>query len=238
MPHGRAVGWQRARFAWDGWWDRLPACQPRNKDPRTSRRANRGSAFPTSSTRSAPARRRDRGRRRRPRFFTERIAKAVGESGRVFAVDRRCERPAPAPDRIRSSGLTNVETVQGAADDPKLPTGTLDGALIVNAYHEMVDYQPMLTHIRAALKPTGRLVIVEPTSESTRENTRESQTKQHQIAARFVQEEAVAAGFRVVSLDEPFAQRPSRDYEYMLVLSPGGPAPLPVPVSPYEIVVE
>jgi arsenite methyltransferase len=158
-------------------------------------------------------------------FFTERLAKAVGSTGRVFAVDVDANALRRLQDRIRSSGLTNVETVHGAADDPKLPAGTLDGALIINAYHEMVDYHAMLTHIRAALKPSGRLVIVEPISEASRDGTRESQTRRHQIAARFVQDDARAAGFRIVGFEEPFARRPSHDHEYMVVLAPGDPPP-------------
>ena len=153
-------------------------------------------------------------------FFTERLARAVGPDGRVLAVDVDASALGRIADRVRAAGLTNVETVHGRVDDPTLPAASLDGALIVNAYHEMREHQAMLTRIRDALKPTGRLVIVEPTSESGGSDGRDAQARRHQIAARFVQEDARAAGFRIVSLEEPFVQRPSRDYEYMLVLAP------------------
>ena len=159
-----------------------------------------------------------------PGFFTERLARAVGPTGRVLAVDIDLNALRRLQDRVRAAGLNNVETVASQPDDPRLPDGALDAALIVNAYHEMVNYSAMLTHIRAALKPTGHLVIVEPISDTTRDDTRNSQTRQHQIAPRFVQEEARAAGFRIVRLEDPFAQRPSHDYEYMLVLSPSAAA--------------
>lgn len=163
-------------------------------------------------------------------FFTERLAKVVGPAGRVLAVDVDRNALARLQDRMRASGFSNVETVEGQPDNPKLPAGSLDGALIVNAYHEMVEHQAMLTRIREALKPSGRLVIVEPISDSTREGTRDTQTRRHEIAARFVQDDARAAGFRIVSLEEPFAERPSHDYEYMLVLAPGpGAATRPAP---------
>lgn len=160
-----------------------------------------------------------------PGFFTERLAAAVGPSGRVYAVDVDASALRRLKERVTSRGLTNVETIQGSVDDPKLPAGALDGALIVNAYHEMTEYHAMLTRIRAALKPGGRLVIVEPIGESTRTAGREAQTRQHQIAARFVQEEARVAGFKVVGLEDPFVQRPGHDYEYMLVLAPAAAIP-------------
>jgi ubiquinone/menaquinone biosynthesis C-methylase UbiE len=156
-----------------------------------------------------------------PGFFTERLGKAVGPGGRVIAVDIDESALRRLESRLRDAGLTNVDTIQGAADDPKLPAASLDGALIVNAYHEMVDHQAMLTRIREALKPTGHLVIVEPISDARRDGARDAQTRQHEIAPGFVQEEARAAGFRVVSIVDPFVQRPSHDTEYMLVLAPG-----------------
>ena len=84
----------------------------------------------------------------------------------------------------------------------------------------MIDFNAMLTGIRDALKPTGRLVIVEPISDARRDAAREAQTRHHEIGPCFVQQEARAAGFRIVGLEDPFARRPGHDYEYMLVLSP------------------
>ena len=111
--------------------------------------------------------------------------------------------------------------MEGAEDDPKLPAGTLDAALIVNAYHEMREHQAVLTAIRFALKPEGRLVIVEPISSGMRSRPRERQTRDHEIAPDFVQEDAKAAGFRIVSLEDPFTERRTdRATEWMLVLSP------------------
>jgi SAM-dependent methyltransferase len=57
--------------------------------------------------------------------------------------------------------LTNVVPVLGAVNDPKLPAGTLDLVLMVDVYHEFSDPQTMLQHIRTALKPGGRLVLLE-----------------------------------------------------------------------------
>src|SRR5687767_12889286 len=77
-------------------------------------------------------------------FFTTRLSRAVGDSGRVFAVDISADVVRRLRERAANDGLKNVEVIQGAASDPKLPPASLDAALIVNAYHEMNDHQAML----------------------------------------------------------------------------------------------
>jgi hypothetical protein len=88
----------------------------------------------------------------------------------------------------------------------------------------MVDYQSMLDQLRTALKPDGRLVIVEPISEKRRAASREQQVGVHEIAVRFVEQEARDAGFRIQRLQDPFTTR-SDVVEWLLV---GVPDPLAV----------
>jgi ubiquinone/menaquinone biosynthesis C-methylase UbiE len=166
-------------------------------------------------------------------FFTARLARAVGASGRVYAVDVSARSLANLRKRVSDEQLTNVEVVEGGTDDPKLPAGTLDAALIVNAYHEMNEHQAMLTKIKASLKPDGRLVIIEPIAPARREAARADQTRTHEIAVDYVQKEAREAGFRVMTLQDPFTSRANaRDDEWLLVLTPvsavpAAPSPLP-----------
>ena len=77
-------------------------------------------------------------------YFTARLARATGETGRVYAVDIGADVIKRLGERVRAEGLKNVEIVHGAATDPKLPPVSLDAALIVNAYHEMHEHQAML----------------------------------------------------------------------------------------------
>lgn len=159
-------------------------------------------------------------------FFTTRLAAAVGTNGRVLAVDIGASALRRLRARVAADALTNVDVIEGAVDDPRLPAGSLDAALIVNAYHEMTEHQAMLTNIRAALKPGGRLVIVEPISPGRRSSPRAEQTRNHEIAIDFVREDARAAGFAHVSMIDPFTSRPHgrrTDEEWMLVLTPAGP---------------
>jgi predicted methyltransferase len=154
-------------------------------------------------------------------FFTVRLARAVGPSGRVLAVEISERALEGLRARVEAEGLANVDLVHGEPDDPRLPEAALDAALIVNAYHEMEHYDAMLAQIRRALKPDGRLVIVEPITKRRRDRSREAQTREHEIAPEFVQQEARRAGFRIVGLQDPFVRRASgRDVEWLLVLSP------------------
>jgi predicted methyltransferase len=159
-------------------------------------------------------------------FFTTRLAAAVGQKGRVLAVDIGAEALRRLRARVDSDGLTNVEVIEGAVDDPKLPAAALDAALIVNAYHEMTEHQAMLAHIRKALKPGGRLVIVEPIGHGRRDAARDQQTRNHEIAIDFVRDDVRAAGFAQVSMIDPFTSRPHAGEpheEWMLVLTPAAP---------------
>ena len=154
-------------------------------------------------------------------FFTARLSKAVGPEGRVHAVDVAADALGRLRKRVADDGLANVTVVAGAVDDPKLPEGSLDAILIVNAYHEMTQYQLMLAKMRAALKPGGRLVIVEPIAQSRRASRREDQTRNHEIGADFVRADAQAAGFTEVALHDPFTMRQNdKEDEWMLVLTP------------------
>lgn len=160
-------------------------------------------------------------------FFTVRLAKAVGDTGRVYAVDISQQALRSLRTRLEEEGLRNVQVVEGVADDPKLPENTLDAALIVNAYHEMTEHQAMLAHLRKALKPTGRLIIVEPISQSRRDGTRESQASRHEIAPEFVLRDAREAGFNVAALEDPFSNHHGHGGEYLLALSPAASASAP-----------
>lgn len=152
-------------------------------------------------------------------FFTGRLARAVGPDGRVFAVDVDENALTRLRKRLEDDGIRNVFVVKGTATDPRLPERTLDAALIVNAYHEMPQPQQMLSALRSALKPDGRLVIVEPISDARRSRSRAAQTKGHEIAPEFVLADARRAGFRIVGLQDPFTRR-GRDLEWLLALQP------------------
>jgi ubiquinone/menaquinone biosynthesis C-methylase UbiE len=94
-------------------------------------------------------------------YFSLRMAKRVGPSGRVYAEDVQPEMLELLRQRAEKAQATNIETILGTEADPKLPAGALDLVLLVDVYHEFSQPQQMLRHIRAALKPAGRLVLLE-----------------------------------------------------------------------------
>jgi predicted methyltransferase len=142
-------------------------------------------------------------------FFTARLSKVVGPAGVVYAVDIRPTSIQNLEDRVARENLTNVKVVQGKVDDPGLPAGALDGVLISDAYHEMVEHQAMLRAIRSGLKPGGRLVIVEKTAPEDSGKPREAQTKLHHIESSLVAQELADAGFTVVERVEQFSANPA-----------------------------
>ena len=94
-------------------------------------------------------------------WFTVRLAKRVGPNGVVYAEDIQPQMIEAIQRRVQREGLRNVSTVLGQADHPALPAGRLDAALMVDTFHEVEDTRSLLTNIRSALKPGGRLGIVE-----------------------------------------------------------------------------
>lgn len=130
-------------------------------------------------------------------YFTDRISLAVGDDGRVFAVDISERALIGLHDWLEKDGRNNVELILGEVDDPRLPYRSLDGALIVNAYHEMGEYRAMLEAIHRSLRVGGRLVIVDntPTNGGA---SRADQTGRHQIAIDLVAADLEEAGFDVI----------------------------------------
>jgi ubiquinone/menaquinone biosynthesis C-methylase UbiE len=94
-------------------------------------------------------------------YFTTRLARAVGNTGKVYAVDIQQGMLDLLQKAVARERLTNVVPVLGAVNDPKLPAESLDLVLMVDVYHEFSEPQRMLQHIRTALKPGGRLVLLE-----------------------------------------------------------------------------
>ena len=94
-------------------------------------------------------------------YFTLRLAKAVGEQGKVYANDLQPGMIALLQKNVARAKVANVIPVLGAEDDPRLPADSIDLALMVDVYHEFSRPQVMLRRIRDALKTGGRLALIE-----------------------------------------------------------------------------
>lgn len=89
------------------------------------------------------------------------LSRRVGPMGRVFAEDIFDDYLAAAKQTAETQHLSNIVFVKGAENDPKLPENALDRVLVLDVYHHFDFPQAMLAGIHQALKPDGRLVIVE-----------------------------------------------------------------------------
>jgi ubiquinone/menaquinone biosynthesis C-methylase UbiE len=94
-------------------------------------------------------------------YITIRMAKLVGPMGKVYASDIQTGMLTLLQQNVARAKVDNVVPVLGAIDDPKLPAGSIDLAIMVDVYHEFSEPQRMLQRIREALKPDGRLVLLE-----------------------------------------------------------------------------
>jgi len=164
-------------------------------------------------------------------FLTTRLSRGVGPAGRVIAVDVSARAIDRLRARVAQEGLSNVDVIKGDTDDPHLPSAAIDAAVIVNAYHEMGAYPAMLQHLRNALKPGGRLVIVEPISDKRRDASRDQQVAAHEIAVHFVEQEVRDAGFRIRRFQDPFTMRQEVS-EWLLAAVPDSAAPAQGAICP------
>ena len=94
-------------------------------------------------------------------LFTRLFADKVGPSGRVYAVDIAAEFLRGIERRAAADGQRNIVTVESSQADARLPAGSVDVAFICDAYHHFEQPKAMLASISRALRPGGRLVVVD-----------------------------------------------------------------------------
>ena len=125
-------------------------------------------------------------------YFTWRLAERVGPMGKVYANDIQPEMLDLLRKNIAGRHLTNVEMVLGTEDNPRLPAGQIDLILLVDVYHEFSQPQKMLRKMRDALKPDGRLVLLEYRKEDPNIPIR----PEHKMSVEEVRAEVQPEGFR------------------------------------------
>jgi len=125
-------------------------------------------------------------------YFTFRLAARVGAEGKVYAVDIDSEAVDKVRRRKELEKLEQVEPIQGESADPRLPKD-LDAVLIVDTYHEFRDYDRMMQAVFRALKPGGRLALIDGEGPAGRPRT--EYHRLHTIPAELVREEVIRNGF-------------------------------------------
>jgi ubiquinone/menaquinone biosynthesis C-methylase UbiE len=145
-------------------------------------------------------------------WFTVRLAVRVGPNGKVYAEDIQHQMIEAITRRVAREGLRNVETILGSPSDPRLPQ-PVDAVLIVDAYHEMEHKVVLLRNVARALKPDGRIGIIN----FKKDGHGPGPPMDERVDPERVIRDAAAAGLRLLA-------RPGfLQYQYMLVFGRSQP---------------
>jgi predicted methyltransferase len=125
-------------------------------------------------------------------YYSFKMAQLVGASGKVLAADVQPAMLAVIDERAAKDGIENVTTIRSDVDDPHLPTASVDLLLMVDVYHELEFPFEVMQHVRKALKPNGRVALVEFRQEDPRVMIKEV----HKMSEKQVIAEMMAAGFK------------------------------------------
>jgi arsenite methyltransferase len=129
-------------------------------------------------------------------YFTFRLARAVGPSGVVFAVDRDRGLLEGIARRATKEGLANIRAVDAAADDPALPE-PVQLVFVSNAYHHLENHADYFRRASRYLAPGGRVAILEGKREGLM-----ARLFGHATSPATIRAEMRSAGYRVVDAHE------------------------------------
>ncbi len=120
-------------------------------------------------------------------YYTSRLGVRVGKKGRVLAQDIDSAALERLGQRVERERLDNVSIKLGAPDDPRLPPASFDRIFLVHMYHEVGEPYAFLWRLRPALRPGGRVIVVDT----------DRATDQHGIPPPLLFCEFGALGFRL-----------------------------------------
>jgi ubiquinone/menaquinone biosynthesis C-methylase UbiE len=128
-------------------------------------------------------------------YFTFRLADAVGPTGRVYAVDVDPDMLAYLRDRVRDEKRANIEVIEAAPDDSRLPAASVDLVFLCNTYHHLSDRSAYFDALRARLRPGGRVAIID------------YRTGKHGTAPEVIRSELEAAGYALAQEETFLAEQ-------------------------------
>lgn len=143
-----------------------------------------------------------------PGYFTVPLARAVGASGRVFAVDPGLPHLERLRERLMKSGVRNVTPILSRGDDPHLPPRTCHVVLVVNTYHHFPSGPAFLRRAAEALRPGGVLAGID----FEKRETPVGPPVDHRVSREEFLRDAGRAGLRLV------AEHRFLPYQYFVVL--------------------
>ncbi|WP_260922260.1 class I SAM-dependent methyltransferase [Novosphingobium sp. 9] len=153
-------------------------------------------------------------------YYTVRLSPRVGRKGRVLAEDIEPDVIRDLGLRIERERLENVSIRLGAPEDPKLPDNSFDRIFLVHMYHEVTEPYAFAWHLRPALRPGGRVIVVET----------DRATDRHGIPPALLFCEMGSVGFRLTE----FVRKPELQ-GYYAQFEVAGPRPEPSQIKPCRL---
>jgi SAM-dependent methyltransferase len=145
-------------------------------------------------------------------YFTLRFARAVGDTGRVYAVDISPDMIRHVNRRVRDAGVRNVVSVLADPDDPLLPDASVDRFVIVDTWHHVEDQAKYLALMKRMLRPGGQVVHID----FQKRELPLGPPLEMKIAREDLVKQMEGAGFRLA------AEHMFLPYQYFLVFTPVG----------------
>jgi ubiquinone/menaquinone biosynthesis C-methylase UbiE len=134
-------------------------------------------------------------------WFTVRAARRVGPTGAVLAEDINPQAIEYIGKRVAKDDLTNVRTVLGGTDDPRLPAGSVDAVLMLKVYHEIAHPVAFVKALKRALRTGAKVGIID----------RNGNGADHGVSHDVVVKEMDEAGYRLVGTYD-FTKADKEDY--------------------------
>jgi len=143
-------------------------------------------------------------------YFTLRLARAVGPKGTVLALDVDEGMLNYLRQRLAKENLQNVKVTKVSPHDPLLNANSLDLVFVCDVYHHFEEREAYLQKLRKALKPAGRLVIVD----FYQRETPVGPPLAMRLSEETVEKELQSAGLHVTE------KLTSLPYQYILIAQP------------------
>ncbi|MBW4331216.1 class I SAM-dependent methyltransferase [Stakelama sp. CBK3Z-3] len=153
-------------------------------------------------------------------YYTVRLARRVGDKGRVLAEDIVPDVRDALAQRVARDRLDNVSVRLGEPADPKLPDNSFDRILLVHMYHEIAQPYEFLWRMRPSLRAGGQVIVVDANRS----------TQHHGTPPALLKCEFAAVGYRLVRIDD----MPSAG-GYMAVFERAGARPDPKAIRPCRL---
>lgn len=135
-------------------------------------------------------------------YFEPLLSRGVGAGGVVLALDVEPDMVRYLGERAQREHLVNVRPRLVATDDPRLAPQSVERILVVDVWHHIDARDSYVLKLREALKPGGRLFIVdfEP-------DAKHGPPPKHRLASATVERELAAAGLAAETLDETLPEQ-------------------------------